>query len=381
MHIAMAVFGDLRSDFRVYREASSLRQAGHVVSLVAAVRRTDLPAVWDDFDVDALHTPAAGSLRRDYPRYWRWAVKRLRALSADAYHAHDLDSLWPAARAAGRRRVPLVYDSHELWTEQSSLVSRRIVRAFWSLLERRTIGRARRVLTVSPSIADELQRRYRLPEVTVVRNLPPQRDPVTSALLRRQLQLPAERPLFLYQGGFLTDNGLEEQIAAMARVDDADLVLLGDGPTEDRLRAQVTRAGLEDRVHFFPRVPFDALHEYTCSADVGLCLIRPAGESFRFSLPNKLFEYLMAGLPVIGGDTPEIRAILEDTGAGLVVDATDPDAIAGALRALRDNADRRRALAAAARAAAARYCWEGEAPVLVDLYAELEREAPGRGDR
>ena len=374
MHIAMAVFGDLRSDFRVYREASALRQAGHRVSVVAAVRRTDLPPAWDGFDLHLLHVPPTGSLRHDYPRFWRWASRRLRDLRADAYHAHDLDALWPAARAARRRGAPLVYDSHELWTEQSSLVGRPGVRAFWSLLERRTIRRARRVLAVSPSIARELERRYGLPEVTVLRNLPPHRDPVASGRLRDALVLADEAPLFLYQGGFLTANGLGEQIAAMARVSGAHLALLGDGPTEPALRRQVRHAGLEDRVHFVPRVPFDVLHEYTCSADVGLCLIRPTGESFRYSLPNKLFEYLMAGLPVIGGDTPEIRAVLESTGAGLVVDATDTAAIARSLGALRDDGDGRRRLAAAARVVATQYCWEREAPALLELYAGLERD-------
>jgi len=374
MHIAMAVFGDLRSDFRVYREASALRQAGHTVSLVAAVRRTDLPPAWDGFDLHLLHVPATGSLRRDYPRFWHWAGQRLRQLRADAYHAHDLDALWPAARAARRHRVPLVYDSHELWTEQSSLVDRPGVRAFWSWLERRTIRRAHRVLAVSPSIARELERRYRLREVSVLRNLPPYRDPVPGRRLRDELELTDQDLLFLYQGGFLTGNGLGEQVAAMARVEEAHLVLLGDGPTEPALRRQVGDAGLEDRVHFVPRVPFDVLHEYTCSADVGLCLIRPTGESFRYCLPNKLFEYFMAGLPVLGGDTPEIRAVLESTGAGLVVDAADVEAIAAALCALRDDGSRRQHLAAAARAAATRYCWEREAPSLLELYAGLERD-------
>lgn len=380
MHIAMALFGDLRSDFRVYREAAALRQAGHTVSVVAAVRRTDLPALWDDFDLHLLHAPTTGSLRRDYPRFWRWASARLRALPADVYHAHDLDALWPASRAAGKRGVPLVYDSHELWTEQSSLVGpgRRGVRAFWSLLERHTVRRAHRVLTVCSSIARELEDRYDLPEVAVLRNLPPRRQPVPGQRLRQTLGLTSDRPLFLYQGGFLTANGLSEQIAAMCRVDNADLVLLGDGPTEASLRAQVENAHLGDRVHFVPRVPFDELHEYTCSADVGLSLLRPTGASGRFSLPNKLFEYLQAGLPVIGADTPEIRQVLESTGAGVVVDATDPEAIGAALRSLRDDESRRAELAAAARRAAPDYCWEGEAPRLLEIYAGLERN-PERG--
>ncbi|MFH1569450.1 MAG: glycosyltransferase family 4 protein [Gemmatimonadota bacterium] len=371
MRVSMVVFGDLRSDFRVYREAAALRSAGWEVSLVAGARRTDLPPQWDGFRLHLLPVPATTSLRRAYPRFWRWAHRQLSELPTDVIHAHDLDALWPAAAAARDLGVPLVYDSHELWVEQSSLVSRPLVRGFWSVLERRLIRRARRVVAVSPAIARQLEQRYGLAAVTVLRNVPPQRPRVASQRLRQALGLPAAEPLFLYQGGFLTDNGLPQQVAAMARVEGAHLVLLGDGPTEPALRAQVDAARLGSRVHFLPRVPFAELHEYTCSADVGLCLIRPAGRSFYWSLPNKLFEYLMAGLPVLGGDTPEIRAVLEATGAGLTVDAADPNAIARAFIALRDDAALRQRLGAAALAAAPDYCWEREAPVLLDLYARL----------
>lgn len=370
----MVVYGDLPFDFRVYRAARTLADAGHRITVLSpAFGGEPLPALWDAFDVQTLAVERGGSLRRSYPRFWRWAARRAIDTKADVYHAHDLDALWPAARAARRHGVPLVYDSHELFTGQSSLVHRRGVRTFWRLLEARLLPRAQRVVTVSDAIAGQLQRLYRLHErPAVVRNLPPRREPLADDRLRRALPARVgDAPLALYQGGFLTDNGLAQVIGAMAHVEGAHLVLLGSGPTESELRQLVDASDLGGRVHFLPRVPFADLHAWSCGADIGLCVIRPAGESFAGALPNKLFEYFQAGLPVIGGDTPAIRAVIEATDAGLTVDPFDPLAIAGALTRLVDDDDLRQRCAAAAAAAAESYCWEAEAPRLLAVYEGL----------
>lgn len=372
----MVVFGDLPYDFRVYRAARTLIDAGYRVSLLAPRFDAEpLPDIWstDHLVIDQLPMPRETSLRRRYPQFWRWATGRATQLAADIYHAHDLDALWPAARAARRHEARLVYDSHELFVGQSSLVSRPLIRGFWSLLETRLVSRADAVMTVSEHIADDLQQRYALAtRPAVVRNLPPLREPLADDRLRQAIGASAASgPLALYQGGFLTDNGLLEVIDAMADVDTGQLVLLGGGPTEQALRQRVAAAGLQAQVHFLPRVPFADLHAWTCGADIGLCLIRPAGDSFTWSLPNKLFEYFQAGLPVLAGDTPQIRAVIEQTGAGLVVDPTDPSAIAGGLNVLFGDAAHRTELAGAARAAAQTYCWEQEAPRLLKLYEAL----------
>lgn len=380
----MVVFGDLSFDFRVHREAVALREFGHKVTIVASDRSPDggqvLPGEWEGFDVRLVSVNPGRSLRISYPCFWLRALRVLRQVTADVYHAHDLDSLWPAARAARRSQVPLVYDSHELWTEQASLVGRRSIRAFWCWLERHLISHVDHTIAVSASIGRILVQRYDLDGVTILRNLPPSRPPLRSNRIRRELQLDEEVVILLYQGGFLTDNGLGEQIAAMATVDSAALVLVGSGPVEGQLRRQVADSGLTDRVYFLPRVPFSALHEYTCSADVGLCLIKPSGNSFYYSLPNKLFEYMQAGLPVLACESPEIRAVVEETGAGEVVDPGDVEAIGHHLRALVADPELRRRYRACSLKAAPSYTWEREAEKLVALYSSLSL-SPGRGQR
>lgn len=373
MKICMVVFTDLPFDYRVYREAASLQAAGHDVTVISTRFRPEpLPDAWESIDVRLIDIDRDQSLRLSYPRFWRKAGAMARDVHADVYHAHDLDAFWPAARAARHHRAALVYDSHELFCEQSSLVQRPAIAYVWRQIERRLIGQADQVITVGHAIAQRLQEAYDLPQIpTVLRNVPLYRKPVASHYLRERLRIPAADPVVLYQGGYLTDNGLAEQIQAMQQVATGHLVLLGSGPTEATLREVTRQSELEERVHFLPRVPFQALHEVTCSADLGLCIIKPTGRSFAWSMPNKLFEYMMAGLPVLAGDTPEIRRVIEATDAGLIVDPLDSDAITAALAQLLSDPGRRDEYAAAARFAARRNCWEVESQGLLELYARL----------
>ena len=371
MHIAMVVFGDLRFDYRVFRQASTLAREGHRVSVVSTVFSDQPLQGWEGIELHLIPFERSTSLRLAYPAFWRQAAQRLKALRADAYQAHDLDALWPAGRAARQRDVPLVYDSHEFWVEQSSLVNRRLIRGFWGQLERRLIGRAARVMTVSASIARSLEQTYGIEEVVLLRNLPLYREPVASDRIRQELDIGADRPIVLYQGGFLTANGLEHQIAAAAHLEGAAFVLLGDGPMEAQLKAQVRHGGLEDKVYFIDRVPFQELHAYTCSADLGLCLIQGTGKSFYYSLPNKLFEYLIAGLPVLASDFPDMGRLVREEGVGRTADPSDPEAIAQELMALTGDPQLRQRYGQAAREAAKRYNWEREAGKLIELYATL----------
>ena len=244
------------------------------------------------------------------------------------------------------------------------------MRSCWSLLEQRLIRQVDRVITVSGSIAQSLKERYGLDEVVVLHNLPLFRHKVQSNLIRETLDLPDDRPIVLYQGGFLTENGLREQIEAAAGLA-AALVLIGDGPSEQALRNQVRAARLDDQVFFIPRVPFHQLHNYTCSADLGLCLIKGTGKSFYYSLPNKLFEYMMAGLPVLASNFPEMQRIVRETRTGATVDPTNIVAIREQIATFLDNAEQREACAKASLQAARHYNWEREAAQLTQLYATL----------
>lgn len=371
MHVGMVAFTDLRYDYRIFREARCLADAGHRVTLVSSLFHRGPAPAWEGVVTRGIPVDRNRSLRLTYPDFWRQAAGKLAQAAPEVCHAHDLDALLPAARVARQRRVPLVYDSHELWTEQSSLLGRPHIRAIWRLLERYLIRSVDRTITVSQPIADELRQRYGLTQVCLVRNLPPYRAPVSSNLLRDALGLPPTRPVVLYQGGFLTDNGLSELILSAPNFGSAALVLLGDGPEESRLRHLVAARHLEGLVYFHPRVPFADLHAYTCSADLGLCLIKGTSRSFAYSLPNKLFEYLMAGLPVLASDLPEMRRVVQDSAAGMVVDPMDGAQVAQAVVEMLADPVRRAQWRQAALTAAQHYCWETESQRLIDLYASL----------
>ena len=116
--------------------------------------------------------------------------------------------------------------------------------------------------------------------------------------------------------------------------------MIGDGRCEAALKAQVQQAGLKEKVYFIPRVPFGELHNYTCAADLGLCLIKGTGKSFYYSMPNKMFEYMMAGLPVLASDFPEMRSVVQASGAGQVVDPQNIEAIRQCIQGLLDEPTR-----------------------------------------
>ncbi|MEC7226708.1 MAG: glycosyltransferase family 4 protein [Candidatus Latescibacterota bacterium] len=372
MRICMVAFSDLRFDYRIFREATSLHEAGHSVTIIAAAFSNAPLEGWDAFDTHLITVDRRQSLRLLYPLFWHKVGRILKGVEADAYHAHDLDALWPTARAARRNSQPLVYDSHEFWTEQSSLVHRPIMRSMWSRLEKALIPQVDHAITVSPSIAHSLQARYpSLGPVTVLRNLPLYKPHEENDLIRQTLGIAPDRPVVLYQGGFLTANGLQEQIKAAKYFNNAAFVLIGDGPCGAELKDLVRQMGLEYSVYFIDRVPFHQLHAYTCSADLGLCLIRGTGQSFYYSLPNKLFEYMMGGLPVLASNFPEMQRIVEETGAGAVTDPEDVEAISKAVYALLSDSAGQQTRREAALRAAQRFNWECESKALTDLYNKL----------
>jgi len=309
--------------------------------------------------------------------YYRRAYARALAEGFDAIHAHDLLTLPVGAALARKTRKPLVYDAHELYTEMSTL--RRSERLAWRYLERRDIGRATRLITVCDSIAGELVARYGVGAPTVLLNCPPAAmlPKARTNRLRERLDLEGSPlRLVLYQGGLVPNRGLEELVEASASFHDAVLVLMGWGRSEQLLRNQIELSGLAHRVLITDPVPQAELLSFTCGADVGVIPYKAVGLNNYYTTPNKLFEYLSAGIPVACSRFPELRRFVERTGAGLTFDPSDPDDIALAVNGiLADDAIRGQMREAALRTAGP-LTWERQAEKLVALYAELELSSP-----
>jgi glycosyltransferase involved in cell wall biosynthesis len=294
-----------------------------------------------------------------------------RAERPDVVHANDIATLipgWVAARLVGAR---LVYDSHEY------AVGVPYRKAFWAWLagtiERLLIRRCDAVITVSDGIADRLQARYGLRErPTVVRNVPDLPPPAGAPDLREEMGV-GEAPLVLHQGAVADGRGGENLIRAVSFTESAHVLFLGaDGAYTQGLRRLAVELEVDSRTHFHPPVELATLLSYTTQADVGVSLLQDSCENHRLALPNKLFEYLAAGLPVVVSDLPEMRQLVRERQVGWVTDPGDPADIARALAEATGSLDDE-SLENRVRIAASELNWQSERTRLTDLYAKLER--------
>jgi glycosyltransferase involved in cell wall biosynthesis len=192
--------------------------------------------------------------------------------------------------------------------------------------------------------------------------------------------IPNRGPVVLYLGGLMAGRGLEQLVEAIGLARSSELVLLGDGPLASDLLRRAAVSGAADRVHLLGPVPPKDVIGYASSADVGVSPILPASLSYRYSLPNKLFQYMAAGLPVVASDFPQVREVVEGARCGLVVDARRPEAIAAAIQRLADDPDEARAMGRRGRAAVEeRYNWPVAAAALRTAYAGLMAHPPEAG--
>ena len=369
----------IRTGPRGARRAAGLLAAGTIVLPYAVIQRVRLMAG---------HRPAARTRGQDdawdHLAWWRysvlgWARAAARAApAADVYHGHDLNAL-PAAVEASRRHPGsvVIYDSHELFIEAGAEAHQpRWVRRMLAIYERRLMREVTTVITVNDGIAGQLVERYPVPSITVVRNVPPRQPDVPATdILRRTAAIPAEAPVVLYHGGLQRERGLEVLMDAMTddRLKRAHLVLLGFGGLEEGLRTRAEDPVYGGRVHVLPAVPPDELLAWVASADVSAMPILPTTINHRLSTPNKLFESLAVGTPIVASDMPGMAAIIRDTGCGVLVDPTRLESVVEGiadLLALKPRAmtDLR---ARCQRAAYDRYNWETESAALLGVYDRL----------
>jgi glycosyltransferase involved in cell wall biosynthesis len=320
----------------------------------AAQRRLDRlqTNIWRGWDGLRHRTAAGADWRHDLPAvtdYESTFGHVIDDLHADLIHAHDMQMLPIAVKAAGRarasgRHLPVVYDVHELVSGLSTNPGRtkRMVAA-WRRLEREYIGGADRVIAVSPQLAQRLQRDFRLGETpTVVLNTPVRAAaaaPIDRGL-RDTIGLHADVPLLVYSGGVTAARGLESAIDALPQLPGAHLAVVAvpspHRPVCDVLRERAQRIGVGDRFHLVEPVEPELLVALLASADIGLIPILHF-PSHEVALTNKLFEYVHAGLPVVVSDCAAQAAFVRDRGIGGVHIAGDPADLSRAVRAVLDN--------------------------------------------
>lgn len=257
---------------------------------------------------------------------------------SDLVQVHDLPALEAGAELASAWGVPLVYDAHELYPEQKSFSQAQ--RAICSEAEQRLIKSADLVFAVNQSIGEEMARRYQIPQpVTLLNAIDPPSEfnpDVRYDLLREKLGLSGQRRILLFQGGFAPHRNLEILIEAMGHVRsvDVDLVMMGFGVFGEILKAKAARLKLlGTRVHFLPAVPQSELLQHSASADIGIIPYPHVDLNSYYCTPNKLFEFIQAGLPILANDSPELKRFVQENGFGQCALMETPQCIARAIDA------------------------------------------------
>ncbi|HEY6654292.1 MAG TPA: glycosyltransferase family 4 protein [Solirubrobacterales bacterium] len=310
--------------------------------------------------------------------FYRRAVAAVRDLRPALIHCNDYNTMWVGVAARLMGGTAVVYDSHELWADRNLRPEPR-----WWLLacEFLFVRCAHRTITASPGYAEIMARRYRIPPPQVIRNIPADVPPDGSAAgdVRERPADPSRadgEPVAVYVGALTSGRGLEVSIQALAHVPGARLRLVG--PSHDRYRAELgelaRREGVADRVELAAAVPPERLLDAIRDASVGLVLIQPVCLSYRMSLPNKLFEYVAAGVPVLGSDLPSIGRLINEHQIGLVAQPDQVGDIAAKLSEMLQPS-RNDEFRLAVRAAADRLRWSSESRLLADTYIQAAARA------
>lgn len=384
--VCMHILSNGRIDHRVMREATALVAAGFTVSIVDIETERGRPVEEDISSVRLKHilAPTWYISKRFKPWFLIQTVRmlvrstiQLVRTQADVYHAHDVSALPACYLAARLRGKLLIFDAHELplSDELYSPRWRGLITLFTCLLAI-MVPRCAGVITVSPPIVQEIRKRYSSTGVTLVRNTPVYRAVPRTDRLRQYLGLSPDVRIALYQGSLQTDRELDRLIRA-AHFLERDIVIMLMGPDPEGIEPQLERLieseGVADRVKIVPNVPYVEVLDWTTSADIGL-IIYPLDRSLniRMCLPNKSFEYLMAGLPILASPLDAVSDLIRTYDVGQIVPSLKPADIAAAINTMMADSPtcahmRRNALNAVQQ----ELCWEKESQRLIHLYREI----------
>lgn len=323
----VCVSNDLSTDQRVHKTCLTLQKCGYWVVELGRL----LP---DSKPLERPYFVLRKKLRfRSGPLFYaelniRFFLHLLFA-HVDLIFANDLDTLPAAFFAAKLRNKRLIYDTHEYYTETPELIHRPVTQAIWRAIENFIFPRLTDIFTVNESIAKLYGDKFNK-KVHVCRNIPLTTTP-GNELKKEDLGISSDKKIILYQGALNVGRGLEWILEAMPLVENAILLIIGEGDIRRKLQQLTKKLGVEDKVVFLGRIDSNKLAEYTPLADIGLCLLEEKGLSYYYSLPNRVFDYMNAGVPILATDFPEISKIVNTYKTGVLINHYQPEYLAGVI--------------------------------------------------
>ena len=289
--------------------------------------------------------------------------------SADCLLSNDLDTLLPSFLISKIKRTRLIYDSHEYFTEVPELVSRPKVQKVWRAIEEFVLPKMKEMITVNESIANLFREKYGI-KVHVIRNIP-MRKMLPEPADKESLNLPNDKHILILQGsGINIHRGSEELVEAMRYLDNCILLIIGGGDVLPILKQKVAENHWDDRVRFFPRMPYKDMMAITQLAELGFTLDKPNNLNYLFSLPNKLFDYIQANVPIVASHLPEIERVIKDYNIGTFIEEHNPEHIAKTIKETLSDEVSLKTWKNNLNFAAQELCWENEEQILMKIYEQ-----------
>jgi glycosyltransferase involved in cell wall biosynthesis len=357
--IIISVSNNLEIDQRVNKVASTLYNNGFEVLLVGLRSKfhhtSKLPFATKELSV---------FFKKGFLFYAELNIRLFFLLlfsRCDILLANDTDTIIPNFLAGKIRRKKLVVDLHELFPEVPEVTNRKFVKKFWTSIENTFFPPIKTGYTVCQSIADYYEKKYGM-RLKVIRNIP-LKKPFTgnTGILKYD-----EKKIILYQGAVNEGRGIEWIIDAMPYIDDAVFIIIGKGDLYEELQEKVRKMQLCDRVIFKGVIPWGELSVYTNCADLGVCLLEKKGLSYYYSLPNRVFDFMQAHVPLLATNFPEIANVLNAYGTGRLIDHYEPEYLAGIIREMlvqpKDHSLYEKA--------SSEFNWEKEEKILLDIFMD-----------
>ena len=363
--ICLSVTNDIVTDQRVNRIAASLTRLDADVTVVGRKRKNSLGLTNSEVRFRRFNL-----MFNSGPLFY--ACYNIRLFFYLLFHqfdvlvANDLDTLPASFLISKIKKTKLVYDSHEYFTEVPELVNRNFVKAFWEKLEKWMVPKIIHSYTVCSSISEIYNQKYGT-DMVVIRNLPYCHSEYPNAESKKLEQ----EKIIIYQGSVNRGRGLELVINSMQYIDNVRFWIFGVGDILGDLKRQISKLKLESDVLFKGRMLPGELIHYTLQADVGISLEENLGLNYYYALPNKLFDYISANVPVLVSDFPEMGSLVKKYDIGIATLTSDPQELAEILKSMLHDSEKIRKWKKNLQKAASELCWENEEKKLLDFYRKI----------
>jgi glycosyltransferase involved in cell wall biosynthesis len=379
IRIVVTVISDLVTDQRVHKVCSSLNNAGYKVFLIGAKRKHSLHLSQRNYRAKRIHL----IFQKKFGFYAEFNIRlffTLLFMKADIFLGNDLDVMPATFLAAKLKRKALVYDTHEYYMGMPELEGKRLIKKIWLRIEQFIFPRVSYVYTICESFCALYYKDYHK-KLWYIYNVPflKKQESRNYADMKQSLEqkIPPNKFILLFQGaGINPERGVEELVLSMCYLDPKKfhLLIIGGGDIFDKIEMLVLNKKLADRISLIPKIPFEMLHYLTQKAHLGLTLDKPTNINHIYGLPNKIFDYIHAELPVLSSRLIELEKIIATYDVGTFINNHEPEHIAETVKQIAENPEQLKRWKANTLKAKTAYNWESEEKKLLQIYDKVCKE-------